>query len=324
MNILITGGSGFIGRNLVNFFKKNNQVFSPGRKDLMLKSASDVENYIVANNIDIVIHCAFEGISAGIFSEAHERSVYDNLKMFENLALNRDKFKLMINYGSGASEDFSNSPYALAKFIIDRRVEQIRDNIVSIRLWGCTGEDEKDHRFIQSCINRLLQGKQAVIYQDRLFDFVTINDVCRITDNYISSISEEDAWFAVMPKILDFVPLKKEKLTSIANKVDYYVKYYNGENFKLQPTESRFLIKSEKMGLPYVGDGVRLNSLYFKLDSLEKHIEERVINALRQRHKVEQDSCSCRGICARKAGSGKLEQGRLGKVLRAIFRRFRI
>lgn len=65
MNILITGGTGIIGSFLYNALKNSFEVFRLSRSeksdiifDLNNGNPNDLENILVANNINTIIHCA--------------------------------------------------------------------------------------------------------------------------------------------------------------------------------------------------------------------------------------------------------------------------
>lgn len=58
MRILITGGSGLLGSNLIKILEKDHQVFSPSSRDLNIINPILVTNYINDIKPDIVIHCA--------------------------------------------------------------------------------------------------------------------------------------------------------------------------------------------------------------------------------------------------------------------------
>lgn len=63
--ILITGASGMVGRNILEFDKaKEYEIFSPLSKELNLLDIQNVNLYIKNNKPDIIIHCA--GIVGGI------------------------------------------------------------------------------------------------------------------------------------------------------------------------------------------------------------------------------------------------------------------
>ena len=46
MKILITGGSGFIGRSLIKALNQEHEVFSPSSQELDLTNSYDVEKYL--------------------------------------------------------------------------------------------------------------------------------------------------------------------------------------------------------------------------------------------------------------------------------------
>ena len=51
MKILITGGSGFIGRNLVKTLNKDYDVYSPSSSELDLTDAQQVTTYLQINTL---------------------------------------------------------------------------------------------------------------------------------------------------------------------------------------------------------------------------------------------------------------------------------
>ncbi len=59
MNIFITGSNGFIGTHLKEYLNKNYSkynLFTPSSKELDLVNEEAVDNYILGNKIDIIIH----------------------------------------------------------------------------------------------------------------------------------------------------------------------------------------------------------------------------------------------------------------------------
>ena len=58
--ILITGSSGFIGRNLTENLQKTYEVLAPSRKELNLLEQENVESYLISNNFDwtVISECS--------------------------------------------------------------------------------------------------------------------------------------------------------------------------------------------------------------------------------------------------------------------------
>lgn len=56
--ILVTGGSGFLGSRVVNFFAKKYEVFAPSHQQMDITDAESVETAVKTFRPDVVIHCA--------------------------------------------------------------------------------------------------------------------------------------------------------------------------------------------------------------------------------------------------------------------------
>ncbi|MFA5770739.1 MAG: NAD-dependent epimerase/dehydratase family protein, partial [Patescibacteria group bacterium] len=61
MNILLTGGTGFIGRNLCDGLKDEYKIFTPRHSELEVSDTDAVRKYIIKNKIKVVIHTAVKG-----------------------------------------------------------------------------------------------------------------------------------------------------------------------------------------------------------------------------------------------------------------------
>jgi GDP-L-fucose synthase len=82
--VLLTGGSGFIGRNIKDYLSEKYILFAPTRKELNLLSETDVRDYISQNNIEIVIHAANPNPVKNSLDKA-ESMVEDSIRVFLNL-----------------------------------------------------------------------------------------------------------------------------------------------------------------------------------------------------------------------------------------------
>ena len=84
MNILITGGNGFVGRNLRKYLLPPNYiVYAVSHNELDVLCLSKLQQFINKNNIDVIIHAA---ISGGRRIKQDDISVFNtNVKMWDNI-----------------------------------------------------------------------------------------------------------------------------------------------------------------------------------------------------------------------------------------------
>ena len=81
-SVLITGSSGFIGRNLLKLLLNNNfDIFSPSSKDYDLTKEDDVERIFKYKKFDSVIHLAADVGGIKMINENHGRVFYNNVMM---------------------------------------------------------------------------------------------------------------------------------------------------------------------------------------------------------------------------------------------------
>ena len=140
-NVLVTGGSGMLGRHLVPLLEKSGHtVSSPNREELDLTDSKSTLNYLKSIEIDSVIHCAayVSGIASNMTTKHH--SFDSNVMMGLNLirACIESGVKNMINVGSATAYpndapqplredslgdgafDKSIEGYALSKYVVYR------------------------------------------------------------------------------------------------------------------------------------------------------------------------------------------------------------
>ena len=172
MKILITGGSGFVGRNLVKALNKDYDVYSPTSSELDLTDAQQVTTYLQNKYFDVVIHCAIRGGRRLQPDTADD--MYENLSMYFHLMDNRDRFGKFFNFASGAEFDrrkgvFPTSKtnkletswpidyYGMSKNIISRLLKTDKQSY-NFRIYGVFGTDEDDSRFIKSSLLKIKQN----------------------------------------------------------------------------------------------------------------------------------------------------------------------
>ena len=71
MKILVTGGSGGVGKSVVDYFSNEHEITAPGRRDLNLFDFASIDN-LDLSKYDVVINCA--GANAGAYQGWHKNS----------------------------------------------------------------------------------------------------------------------------------------------------------------------------------------------------------------------------------------------------------
>ena len=208
MRILITGSSGFIGRNLAEQFASTYEVLAPSSAELDLLQECEVREYLTAHKFDAIVHTATTRSNRRL---AAPPDLLDrNCRMFFSLARNAGRFGKMIHFGSGAeyertslpprvSEDYFDTrvpadPYGFSKYICAKYVER-SDNIVDLRLFGVFGPHE-DYtvRFVSNACCRVLKGLPIVLRQDVVFDYLYVKDLAPITRWFIENDARHKAY----------------------------------------------------------------------------------------------------------------------------------
>ena len=86
--ILLTGGSGMVGSNIINHeLSQNYKILSPSRLDLNLLNYKNIYDYITLNKPEIIIHAA--GTVGGIEANMNYpvKFLVDNMQMGLNIIM---------------------------------------------------------------------------------------------------------------------------------------------------------------------------------------------------------------------------------------------
>ncbi|MBQ9277750.1 MAG: NAD-dependent epimerase/dehydratase family protein [Lachnospiraceae bacterium] len=201
--VLITGGSGFIGRNVFEHLKDNPQfeVMAPDSKELNCIEENEVKDYLKKNNFDLVLNFAVYG--DGIDKSKDGTKILDyNLRMYYNFARYSDMYGKMIYAGSGAEYDkrfpiidvkeedlkdrwMPSDQYGLMKRIVGEHIEA-SDNIYNFRLFGIFGKYEYyPLKFISNVCCKSIFDLPLSIRQDVYFDYLWIDDFLSILDRFL-------------------------------------------------------------------------------------------------------------------------------------------
>lgn len=196
MKILITGGSGFIGRNLAEQYAPRHEVAAPSRAELDLLDADAVRAYLERHHFDAVIHAATERANRALGSSPE--LLNRNCRMFFNLARNPQAFGRMLFLSSGAvydrahwcprlaESDFDNhvpaDEYGFSKYICAHAAAGM-ERVCELRLFGVFGPYEDWRvRFISNACCRALWDLPVVIRQNVFFDYLDVDDLGRILE----------------------------------------------------------------------------------------------------------------------------------------------
>lgn len=221
--VLITGAGGFIGKNLAEYLEEKYQTFTPSHKELDLLKDAEVKRFLIKNKIEIVIHCA--NVGGGRNTVGRENIVYENLKMFFNLARNCHLFEKMISLGSGAeydvrhykknmSEDYFDTfvpsdDYGFSKYICSKYIEK-SNNIINLRLFGVYGKYENPYlKFISNAIVKNILNLPIAINQNVYFDYLYINDLVKIITIIINKKTKFKTYNVTIGRVIDLVTISK-------------------------------------------------------------------------------------------------------------------
>ena len=190
MKILLTGGSGMVGKNILEYSKKYKHTFlSPSSKDLNLLDYNAVANFIRKNKPDFIIHTA--GKVGGIQANINEpvNFLVDNLDMGRNIiiAAKNNSTTNLLNLSSSCmyprnaenplSEDLilkgelepTNEGYAIAKVMSTRLCEYIMKEdpyknyktIIPCNLYGKYDKfDLENSHMIPAVIRKIHEAKK--------------------------------------------------------------------------------------------------------------------------------------------------------------------
>lgn len=254
MKILVTGGSGFIGKNLVEYLSQKHEVLAPSHNELDLVSEKDVDAFFQKEMVDTVIHCAVKPGHRN--AEDPSEQLYHNTRMFFSLARNSDKFQKMIYLGSGLVYDQRNyepkmkeeyfdkhvpeDEGGFSKYIISKYIESHK-NIVELRVFGIFGKHE-DYaiRFISNLACKAVYDLPLTMNQDRMFDYIYIDDLMPIMEHFIENTPKNFNIFNVTPD-------KAIELLSLAEKIK-----------EISGKELPIVVKKDGLGVEYSGDNLRL------------------------------------------------------------------
>ena len=199
--ILFTGGTGFLGRNLVPVLSEKYEIYAPSRTELDLKDIESVEKYISNHSFDVIIHAAIPNIAFNPLDQ-EETLLRDSLLAFLKLHQLQDEYGKLIYFGSGAEFDKSMpivrvsendfgkripvNDYGIAKYAMNQLC-RTSINMYNLRIFGTYGPTDSNSRLPSYVIRRCLSGKSIELNQNCVFDYMNVFDLVPVLDYFIEN-----------------------------------------------------------------------------------------------------------------------------------------
>ncbi len=258
MKILLTGGSGFIGRNLHEYLSNEHDVLTPTHAELDLADSEALDRWFSEHEVDVVIHGAVRPGHRNAVDPS--RQLWTNLRMFFGIMRNAQHFGRLILLSSGAvydvrrplhrvpedhlgtflpSDEHGLSKYAIAQFL-DAADRSGAADVVELRLFGVFGRYE-DYaiRFVSNAICKSLFDLPITLRQNRTFSYLYVDDLGPIVDRFLVGPHAETAY--------NVVPDWTDDLYDLAERV----RDRCGKHLPI-------VVNAPGMGLPYCGTNERL------------------------------------------------------------------
>ena len=263
MQVLLTGGSGFIGRNILESLQGKYEILAPRHSELDLTDEENVRSWFLSHPLDAVIHSATK---PGHRNAADPTAIaITNLHMFSNLFENArlTNVKRFLFLGSGSEYDMRNyrpkmsedslgdyipaDDTGFSKYVCTRMIQGI-PGYVNVRFFGIFGKYE-DYaiRFISNAICKAIFDLPITLRQDKRFDYTYIDDGVRAIERFLETPIEELRYndYNVTPNETVSLLGLAELVRNVSGKPDLPI-----------------LVASSGLGLEYSGNNSRFSGLF--------------------------------------------------------------
>ncbi len=249
--ILITGGNGFIARNLSEQLKDEYDLVALNSKELNLLDYEEVAGCLRNNQFDVIIHAATYDAAPKDTPKDPSMVLENNLKMFFNIIRCRDYFDKLVYFGSGAEYSREHWISKMDEGYFDRYVPQdqygfskyimtkyavISDNIINLRLFSVFGKYEDwRYRTVSNYCCKAVFNLPIVIPQNKRFDFLYIDDLVNIVKWFIDNHGHYKVYNVCSGQVIDFKTIARKILEISGKSLEIIVKQessleYSGDN----------------------------------------------------------------------------------------------
>jgi UDP-glucose 4-epimerase len=274
MKILVTGGSGFIGRNIKeSYLAQKYTITAPSRLELDCSDDRSVEEYFKKHSFDVVIHSATK---AGHRNAADTSNLFlTNSRMMFNLLKHQNNWGKLLNMGSGAIYDMKNylpkmpesyfgthiptDEHGYNKYVFGKVLPSLT-NVYDFRIFGIFGKYE-DYaiRFISNAICKAIFDLPITLRQNKKFDYLYINDLMPILEYFIENNPKEKSFNITPDNSIEL--LKVAQLVKSISQKDIEIKVAQ-EGFGLEYSGDNSLLRREMSVLQFTPIEKSINDLY--------------------------------------------------------------
>ncbi len=242
LNVLLTGGSGFIGKNFMEKYGAKYNIFAPASDEVDLTKIREVSEYFEGKRFDVVVHAA--GKSDGYTGSVVEA---DNLIMFKNVQyeaiLHGVKKLLVIGDAADfdrkrpieniAETDFGKSipqeGYGLGRYLITMLARKDKISTV-LRFFTVYGKycDVGASKTMELIARGVTGKKTAEIERDKEYSAIYVDDAVKVIAAFIDNDFEKGEYNVasdVPLTLTDVARTAKRLAKKDLRQVDIAVKY---------------------------------------------------------------------------------------------------
>lgn len=287
--ILLLGGTGFIGRNILESLGQKYDFLAPSKKELDLRKEADVFKYLEKTRPDTVINAVSTGGPGQEKEEGPAGRLINSLKTFFCLAKPKKFYKKIIFFGSGAMYDkkqnlkkvkeselgkfIPTDEYGLYKYICSEYAEKTK-NIICLNLFGVYGKYE-DYRFkfVSNVIVKNLLKQDIVINQNAVFDYIFIDDLVSTVDYFIQNESKFQNYNVAPDNPIDLVTIA-EIINEISDYKSKIIVLSKGLNNEYTASNKRLKKEIPELQFTEYKKGIEKLFNYYKenIEKIDKNI----------------------------------------------------
>lgn len=195
--VLFTGGTGFVGKNIIPLLKEKYEVIDPTRQELNLRDTGAVYKYVKNGNFDVIVHGANPNPVKNAQCDEAAKMFEDSMRIFMNFYKVSDLCEKLLYLGSGAEfsktldminikeeevrRSLPEDVYGCSKYIMNELAHASK-NIYNLRLFACYGPYDHESKFITHCIRCCLNNEPITIRQNCYFDYIHVYDLAKIIE----------------------------------------------------------------------------------------------------------------------------------------------